>query len=79
MWLRPSFHLSFMSETTKSTQALIDEKLAIEAQTALLRAKIFHRQAEEHLKGSLFDRPWFPWVAIPCAMCVGAAMAALAR
>ena len=69
-----------MNETTKSTQAMIDETRAIQAETALMIAKITHQRAEQQLRGSLVDRPWFPWVVLPCAMFIGAgAVALLAR
>jgi hypothetical protein len=28
---------------------------------------------------SIIDRPWFPWVALPCAMALGAVLALVAR
>ena len=70
-------YLISMSETTKSTQAMIDETKAIQAETALMIAKMNHRLAEEYLRGSLVDRPWFPWVALPGAMAIGAGVVAL--
>ena len=66
-----------MSKTTKSTQEMIDETTAIQAETAWMIAKMNHRLAEQSLKGSLVDRPWFPWVALPGAMLVGAAIVAI--
>ena len=66
-----------MSETTKSTQAMIDETKAIQAETALMMAKINHRLAEQQLRASPVDRPWFPWIALPGAMAIGAGIVAL--
>ncbi|MGJ7523899.1 hypothetical protein ACSFA0_25745 [Variovorax sp. LT1P1] len=62
---------------TKSTQKMIDETKAIQAETALMMAKFTHRLAEQHLRGSLVDRPWFPWVALLGAMAIGAGVVAL--
>jgi hypothetical protein len=59
--------------TTKKTETLTTETLAIHAQTALLRGKA--EAAWQAMPISLVDRPWVSWVVLPAAILVGVSSA----
>jgi hypothetical protein len=63
--------------TDAELQAMHAEAAALQAKTSLMWAQIAHQRAERALKGSIVDRPWFPWVVVPGAMFAGMAVAAL--